>query len=326
VSIKSSAKVSVLILTFNNGNTIERCLNSVLEQDLKLISEIIVWDNKSDDSTTSKIEKFMENCPIPLKLEKNLVNHYLNGSGFVLDAIKLCNSEFIAILDGDDEWILSTKTQLQVDTLMSHQSVNVVSTRAECFDVKANVISGIKPESKYTGLQDVNNLARENFIFNSSVLFRKSIVGKIPDDYRHMPIKDYPMWVWGSMNTHVMVLEDISTRYNHNHGGNVSEIKSTLDRLLDVALTKISIARRLVREYDRAHWLKETSGDLNYYLQVNSPLDEAVHQRDEAVHQRDEAVHQRDEAVHQRDEAVHQRDQLLKSRFIRLYIRLKILK
>ncbi len=323
MSIKSSVDVSVLILTFNNGETIERSLNSVLKQDLKLISEIIVWDNNSDDSTISKIEKFIENCPIPLKFKKNSINHYLNGSGFVLDAIEMCNGDLIAILDGDDEWILPTKTGLQIDAFKKHQQINVISTRAEHYDVSEQKLSGIEPDLKHVGMQDVMNLAAENFICNSSVMFRKSMVKNFPCDYKFMPIKDYPMWVWGSLNTQVMVLEEVSTRYNRNHGGNISEKKSTLDRLLDVALTKISIARRLANQHDRFHWLKETSGDLNYFLQINSPLDEVIQQRDEVIQQRDEVIQQRDEVIQQRDEVIQQLEQIKGSK---LYKFLKITK
>jgi glycosyltransferase involved in cell wall biosynthesis len=304
VSAKQPVNVSALVLTYNNVDTVTRCLNSVIGQDLNLLSEIVVWDNNSEDGTILEIQNFIKNSPIPVVLKLNQINYHNNGSGYVLDAIDLCKNDFIAVLDGDDEWILPTKTQLQIDTLISQPALNVISTRAEYFDVGKHQVSGIQPDTEYIGVNDVMSLATENFICNSTVLFRKSMIENFPSDYRFMPIKDYPLWVLGSLNKKIVVLEEVTTRYNHNHGSNVSEVNSKLDRLLVTVFTKIAITRNLLNTNDRAYWLKEISGNLNYFFSTGSRFDELTRQHDELTRQHDELTRQHDELTRQHDATV----------------------
>ena len=56
---KKEIKVSVIIPVYNVEKYIERCLESVIHQTLKEI-EIIIINDGSSDSTSKKIEKFLE--------------------------------------------------------------------------------------------------------------------------------------------------------------------------------------------------------------------------------------------------------------------------
>ena len=144
VPSKNSLKVSALVLTYNNASTIIRCLESIVTQRSSAISEIVVWDNNSIDGTDKLIKNFSEKSPIQVVVQLNKENLFLKGSGFVLDAINLCKNPHIAIIDGDDEWILDSKTELQLESLISNPDVNVVATRAEWFDVQNKQVNHMK--------------------------------------------------------------------------------------------------------------------------------------------------------------------------------------
>jgi glycosyltransferase involved in cell wall biosynthesis len=329
MSSKNIPGVSALVLTYNNAGTVIRCLESISAQRTSAISEIIIWDNNSTDGTVQKILEFREHCPIKIVLQLNEENLYLQGSGFVLDAINLCKNPFIAIVDGDDEWILDSKTDVQLESLVANPKVNVVCTRAEFFDVRNKYVTNTYPDEMFAGIKDPLDLAKENFICNSTVMFRKSMVENLSSDYNFMPIKDYPLWVWGSSDSSILVLKDVSTRYNYNHGSNVSEKKSKVDRLFDVIFTKIAIGRRIVDSKQRETWLSEVGNDINYFMsrtslanQLVNERDQLVNERDHLVNERDQLVNERDQLVNERDQLVNERDQILSSRFVRLWMRL----
>lgn len=91
-------KVSVVIAVYNNEQTIERCLTSVVNQTLKEI-EIIVVNDESTDKTREILDKY----------EKQYDNiHIIDvahcGQGICRNiGIDHAKGEFIGFVDGDDE-------------------------------------------------------------------------------------------------------------------------------------------------------------------------------------------------------------------------------
>ena len=92
---------SIIVTTFNNDKTIEKTLNSVINQTLNNdLYEIIVIDDKSTDDTFNKLQTFNAN---------NLTIHQLelNSGGPSAPrnlGIQLSHGHYIYFLDGDD-WL-----------------------------------------------------------------------------------------------------------------------------------------------------------------------------------------------------------------------------
>ena len=251
---ENQKSVSVLVLTFNNFEFIEKCLDSIRNQRGNVIHEIVVWDNGSTDQTVREVNRVTKDWKIHVKVLAQSENYYLSGSQFVLEALAACSSKYVAIMDGDDEWISDTKLLHQVQALVDNPQVYLVATRAEWFDVQKNEVTTIVPKIQLTGLTESHLLSESNFICNSSVLLRSDMISRIPDDYKYMPIKDYPLWAWGTSDSQILTLADITTRYNFNHGSNISQRKDVMDRFLDVVFTKVAIARRIPSYPQRKKW------------------------------------------------------------------------
>jgi glycosyltransferase involved in cell wall biosynthesis len=299
---ESAKNVSVLVLTFNNADFIFDCLKSIESQTGDTILEVIVWDNGSTDKTIEVITKTTRDWSVKVQVNASKENHYVKGSGFVLEALALCKGKYVAMMDGDDVWVTNTKLRSQIQALEENPALNLVATRAEWYNVKEKILDRVVPHEKYVGLIDSIQLSEENFICNSSVVIRKSIVSGIPTDYSFIPIKDYPLWVWSTRDSQVLTLPEITTRYNFNHGNNVSQSKNILDRFLDVVFTKVAISRKVPNRVHKEKWLKEVANDVWFYFtNVNPASFSLTQQHEELIHQRDEAIHQRDEAIHQRD-------------------------
>lgn len=102
--------IAVIIPTYNRADTLEKCISSVLNQTTK-VDEIIVIDDCSTDDTQSTL-KSMDYITI-LKTEKRSGAQKARNLG-----IKASNSEWIAFLDSDDEW-LPDKIEKQISVLES---------------------------------------------------------------------------------------------------------------------------------------------------------------------------------------------------------------
>jgi len=92
------ATVSVVIPTYNSGDTIERAIDSATDQTLEAL-EVLVVDDGSTDETASIVRSYDDN-------RVTLYEHAENrgGSAARNTGIEHATGEFVAFLDADDEW------------------------------------------------------------------------------------------------------------------------------------------------------------------------------------------------------------------------------
>ena len=96
--MKDAAIMTVIIPTYNSQDTIEKCLNSVISQNIKQI-EIIVVDDGSSDSTVNKVKQIQKKTDVCLKLYKQKNN----GPGSARNnGIKRASGKYVTFLDSDD--------------------------------------------------------------------------------------------------------------------------------------------------------------------------------------------------------------------------------
>ena len=88
-------KVTVCVALFNNQNTIERCLNSVINQEYKNI-EILVVDDGSTDESENVIRHFFDGRISIVKQENSGL------SSVRQKGLELAHGKYICFIDGDD--------------------------------------------------------------------------------------------------------------------------------------------------------------------------------------------------------------------------------
>lgn len=91
-------KISVVVPTYNRELTIERCINSILNQTIA-VEEIIVVDDGSNDNTL-KIIRAIKNSKIKVIKQNHRGAQAARNLG-ILNA----KGDYIAFLDSDDEWL-----------------------------------------------------------------------------------------------------------------------------------------------------------------------------------------------------------------------------
>jgi len=111
----SAWTVSVVIPAYNAGQYIGRALDSVLGQTQKA-DEIIVVDDGSTDETAAIVAKYADRV-------KYIRQENRGASAARNTGIKAAGSEWVAFLDGDDEW-LGEKLQKQIELLQRNPELN----------------------------------------------------------------------------------------------------------------------------------------------------------------------------------------------------------
>lgn len=112
---------SVVIPAYNCENTIEKCLQSVLDQSrLDLIEEIIIINDGSTDDTEGKVNSFgnrikniagVQHIRFIYESQENKGVSATRNRG-----IRMASAEWIALLDSDDLW-LPQKTERQAELI-----------------------------------------------------------------------------------------------------------------------------------------------------------------------------------------------------------------
>ena len=100
--MSATPKVSVIVCTYNQEQTIARSLESILTQKTDFPYEIILADDCSSDSTPEICADYARRYPDIIrpflnKRNKGVVDNYF-------DCVEACRGKYIADLAGDDVW------------------------------------------------------------------------------------------------------------------------------------------------------------------------------------------------------------------------------
>lgn len=157
---------------YNSESTIQRTLNSVIDQLYDGTLEIIVVDDGSTDHSREIVEKYIADH---LEFDIKLV-HQLNGGSSKArnQGIRNASYEWVALLDSDDEW-LPNKLKRQVYVLQNNPHIDFLgsSRNGERFNwvlwKKLGNLSRVSPK-----------MLMVRFVFVvPTIIFKKEIVDSI---------------------------------------------------------------------------------------------------------------------------------------------------
>ena len=195
--VSSYLPVSVIIPCYRCAVTIERAVDSVLNQ-TQVPEEIILVDDFSDDGSATisylknlkqKYQKF--NIQI-LSLEKN------QGPGSARnEAWKIASQPYIAFLDADDSWY-PNKLELQYSWMKSHPEVLLTAH-------SSIQLSNDSHQKKFNHCKNFYQLNVIKFLFFNCIPTR-SVMLKREIQYRFSPGKryaeDYLLWLSIALDRH----------------------------------------------------------------------------------------------------------------------------
>ena len=228
-------KISVVIPTLNRINTLQRALDSVINQTYKP-AEIIVVDNGSSDGTL----KFLrEQYPKITILTENKVG----VSSARNKGIKKSINQWIALLDSDDAW---HPRKLEVQTSMLDSALkeyNLIHTDEVWFRNNKH-INQMKKHKKQGGYIFERCLSL-CCISPSSVLFKKNILDKVGLFDESLPVcEDYDMWLKICSSEEVLFAQDKLTYKYGGHKDQLSKSYWGMDRF------RIKSIENIIKNFD----------------------------------------------------------------------------
>ncbi len=182
--VRTKPKVSVTVITYNHGEWLAECLESIVTQKTDFPFEVIVGDDASTDEITPRILRdYAERYPhllVPVFRDFNI-----NPTQNYLDVLRRTTGKYIAHIDGDDI-MLPGKLQKQVDFLDSHPECSIVAHDVRIVDGRdGTIISNSFHISKVPHVADINYLVRHGCYFaHCSKMYRRTAVKSWERDRR----------------------------------------------------------------------------------------------------------------------------------------------
>ena len=235
-------KISVVIPTLNRINTLQRALDSVINQTYKP-AEIIVVDNGSSDGTLKFLREQYPKITI-------LTENKIGVSSARNKGIKKSINQWIALLDSDDAWH-PRKLEIQTSMLDSAlKEYNLIHTDEIWFRNNKH-INQMKKHKKQGGYIFERCLSL-CCISPSSVLFKKNILDKVGLFDESLPVcEDYDMWLKICSSEEVLFAQDKLTYKYGGHKDQLSKSYWGMDRF------RIKSIENIINNFDLTYKQKK---------------------------------------------------------------------
>lgn len=206
--MKQEIGISVVVTVYNKENSIKKCLDSILSNNIDNI-EIIVVDDKGTDSSMNIVNDYAIKYPI-IKIVTNETNMGCGYSRYI--GIKNSTKEWISFIDADD-YVSNDYFQNFVDYLKTDETCEFISCHVETvskrrvvyskyYDGKFHVFNSNEFLDKYDDytLHFLNPALVKRELFNKIDYCKSRIMEDMPtalmllalvDKYVRIPGKNY---------------------------------------------------------------------------------------------------------------------------------------
>ncbi len=198
-----SAKVSVIITTYNRPHYVVEAVKSVLTQTYSNL-EIIVVDDGSTEETAKALEVF-----------GSKIRYFYQANQGVSAArnfgIEQTTGEYVAFLDDDDLW-LAQKLERQMTVLEDNPTLGFVCSEAYTIDTNGNRNGyWYKGKSKK---ETFDALLEENFVLLLTVVARRNLLLSVNGfDKQLSTSADYDLWLRLAQRTSFLYIAEPLAKY-----------------------------------------------------------------------------------------------------------------
>ena len=245
--------VSVCIPTYNHEKFIAQCLESVLSQKDAPPFTICISDDCSTDNTPNILKQYKDRYPDIIQLRLRAENAGMVKN--ITENIYSCNSEYIALLEGDDLWCDEYKLKNQFEILAQDKSIGFVCSSQIVLYSDSLGLNMLYDKVFSFTLDDF--IIRNLKIFNNTKLFRRSV---LPDLLPEWYYKSH-LWDW---LMHIFMLDKgkgyydpkPTLTYRRHENAYISE-KNTISRMNDCLIVLPQLDNYLKKRY--TEMLRDTS-------------------------------------------------------------------
>jgi len=222
-------KITVIIPTYNRKHTLNRAVQSVLNQTYHPL-EIIVVDDGSTDGTYEWLQETFPSVQTIYQPNQGVSAARNHG-------IKQSKGDWIALLDSDDEWC-ETKLERQVQSLK--ENVNILFCHTNEIWVRNGVrVNQMKKHQKYGGFifEKCLDMCR---ISPSSVLLKKTIFNDVGFFDESLPVcEDYDLWLKITAKFPVLFLDELLIKKFGGHQDQLSNVQHGIEQFRIQSLENI---------------------------------------------------------------------------------------
>ena len=108
-----SVKVSVAMITYNHEKFIKDSLEGILMQQTNFDFNIVIRDDASTDKTNEIIQEYVAKFPDKFDYKSHSSNIGMMPN--FINALQSCESDYIALCEGDDYWTDKKKLQTRIE-------------------------------------------------------------------------------------------------------------------------------------------------------------------------------------------------------------------
>ena len=213
---KLAPVVSVAMITYNQERFITRAIESVLTQQTTFPIELVIGEDASSDDTRRHIEAFRGRAPEVIRTLFRPANIGMHRN--LEEVLEECRGEFIAFLEGDDYWTSTDKLQTQVDILRKRVDLVGIHHPVRWVDALDREVGGdtyLKVERE----EGTRELLEHNVVATASVMMRRDALPSLPDSFRKLDMRDWPMWVFASLRGGWLYVPKVMAAYRLHDGG-----------------------------------------------------------------------------------------------------------
>ena len=150
-------------------------------------------------------------------------------------------SNYIALCEGDDYWIIPEKLQRQVDFLENNRDYTMTCSRSFLYSVNGQKIVGENycySHSKKVSLKDII-YRRGLYISTCSLLYRKSVTDNKPEYWINSLVGDYPLQIACALKGNVWYNNEAMTVYRIDNPNSWVGMKNWYDGGADSVILNI---------------------------------------------------------------------------------------
>lgn len=250
--------VSICCLTYNHDKYIAETLDSFLMQETDFSFEIIINDDCSQDNTAMILKDYENRYPNIIKPIYQEANQLSQGVGPLSEFIfPIAKGQFIAICDGDDFWISSTKLKNQVNEFYKNDNLTLVHTDVghlvSLFKNEDRLCLGINTQTKRMII--CGDMKKESWlscpIYTCSMMIKKNVIDEYLEsgitDNLGMGSGDRAMYLFAAQRGEIGYLKEITSVYRENISSltnsnkkNFIDFAITVNQLIDFSLDYFS--------------------------------------------------------------------------------------
>jgi len=174
------SRISVLLITFNHAAYIAKSVESILSQNIDDKFDIIVADDGSTDDTVALLKEYAEqNEHIRFLFLDNSMN--LGITRNYLRAFRACQSEYVAVMEGDDYWVSPDKLKKQRDFLDIHWECDLCSANYYVYEEDLCRFTLRVPIVEGYNIFGARELIADNVVGNfSTCMYRLTALRRLP--------------------------------------------------------------------------------------------------------------------------------------------------